>query len=150
MNLKRKHHYIPQFYLSSWANPKKQVYVLIENKIMPLKVNKILLETDFYQLPKFFSNEQIDFFWEYLCKHFLKFENYAIKSSIYLLEKLLDKKWNDLTSFIYTHSNHVQNISQELYKENQEIIKKLDVERFNLIEDYLSKYEEKWGIILKK
>lgn len=53
MDLKRKHHYVPQFYLSGWVNNKKQIYVLIENKIFLQSIREVLFENNFHKLPIF-------------------------------------------------------------------------------------------------
>ena len=144
MDLKRKHHYVPQFYLSGWVNNKKQIYVLIENKIFLQSIREVLFENNFHKLP-IFSDGQIDFFWEFLCKPYLEFKNLAIRNSIELLNQLLDKKFNREMNSLYSHIDG----NKENF-EDRELLNKLNEYRCNLIEDYLSKYEEKWGVIFNK
>jgi len=130
--------------LSKHSHNKKQIYVLIENKIFLQSIREVLFENNFHKLP-IFSDGQIDFFWEFLCKPYLEFKNLAIRNSIELLNQLLDKKFNREMNSLYSHID----VNKENF-EDRELLNKLNEYRCNLIEDYLSKYEEKWGVIFNK
>lgn len=142
MDIKRRHHYVPRFYLSGWEN-KKKIYVLSDNEIKQMKAKGVLFEQNFNELPIFNQNQR-SFFWNVLCKKYVEFKNPAMQSAIKIVNNILDVEFNSQLSLIKC-IDELEGITNNS-NSNEQILEY----RANLIEDYLSGYEDKWAIVLQK
>lgn len=135
-DIKKKHHFVPQFYLKNWANEKKQVFILRNNKIFPSSISDALQENRFYELDSSFSKSQNELFKILLN---IKNPNKSLQSAI------------NLTSLILNTHNEMELI-KKLYKVLNIEITDNDLLSFksNILEDYFSSVETKISSVLEE
>ncbi len=56
--IKKKHHYVSQFYLDSWTNEKERLFALINNKILPMRTKEVANSNYFYRIDSISDSEK--------------------------------------------------------------------------------------------
>ena len=133
MNLKRKHHFVSQFYLKSWYNNNGKIIVWDGNKIFPSLTKSIAYEKDLYKLAPLTSS-QISFFEEHLKQ--LSLDNTSIYKYVIKNIFVIHKGFNFLEKMETNCSEETDSLKKEF--------------SFNVLEDKFAIEEAEFSKVIKK
>lgn len=133
MNLKRKHHFVSQFYLKSWYNKDKKIIVWDGDRTFPSLTKSIAYEKDLYKLIPL-TPSQISFFEEHLKQ--LDLDNTSIYK--YVIKNIF---------VIHKGFNFIEAMETECSGEIAELKKDFS---FNVLEDKFAIEESEISKVIKK
>lgn len=137
MNLKRKHHFVSQFYLKSWYNDNKKIIAWDGRNIFPLSTRAIAYENDLYELTSL-TSEQIHLFDEYIS---------AINLTETSTYKLFVKNILGLQSLLGNSLDLLKSLNLEISDKFDDLEKEMS---FNILEDKFSFQEDSFSKVLSK
>ncbi|WP_151959341.1 DUF4238 domain-containing protein [Acinetobacter bereziniae] len=143
INIKKKHHFVSQFYLQRWT--KNGVLRISNGKghIFNSKVENIGFESKFYKIVMFkFSQIKL-------------FEEFCIKNDFDDLEsfKLIVGPLLDLQKTIYSTEEYIKKLEYKKIncdKKTEELNKLKEIFKYNTIEDKFNDEESQYSLILSK
>ena len=140
-DIKKKHHFVSQFYLKAWSKDSNKVYTLkvtTNEKPFLVKTNETALSNYFYK-SCLLSEKPLNFL-----HNFAKSTN-SLETPIYKLIITSIQEIHNLINTTQTLSNQLEKpiLTSELAKENS-------IFQANALENYYCSLEEKFAIILKK
>jgi|26BtaG_2_1085354.scaffolds.fasta_scaffold10976_2 hypothetical protein len=137
MNLKRKHHFVSQFYLRKWYNNKGKIIVWDGDKNFPSKSESIAFEKNLYKLIEL-TPKQEKFFHDLISS--LELENTStyqlFAKVIFETREFMRKRFETLDTLGIKVSEELNNIEKEFHH--------------NVIEDKFSYQEERFSTLLGK
>lgn len=137
MNIKRKHHFVSQFYLKNWYNSSQRIVVWDGNMNFPSQTQSIAYEKDLYKLTPL-KSEQVTLFDRYIN---------AIGLSETSTYKIAVKSILGLQSHFNARLNILKNLNIEISDELNYLEKQLS---HNILEDKFSIQEDSFSKIIKK
>jgi hypothetical protein len=133
MNLKRKHHFVSQFYLKSWYNNVEKIIVWDGDKTFPSLTKSIAYEKDLYKLTPL-TSYQISFFEEHLRQ--MSLDNTSTYN--YVIRNIL---------VIHNGFNFLDTIENNCSEEIVDLKKKFS---FNFLEDKFAVEEAEFSKVIKR
>lgn len=137
MNLKRKHHFVSQFYLRNWYNSNGKIFVWNGDISFPSATQSIAYEKDLYKLTPL-KSKQIALFDKYI-----NAINLTETSTYRMVVKSILGLQNHFKNRLYILENLNIEISNELNNLEKEL-------SHNILEDKFSIQEDSFSKIIKK
>lgn len=146
MEIKKKHHYVSQFYLKRWANSVNMIYVNRENKSFSSNINNIGFENYFYKITRLQKHQRE----RLLGLHDM---NLPFKESLEELFKLEDMHILGEKLIDYSKKKGVSAKESEIYYKINLFVSNILEEKYSIEEsvfaDFLRKLDNSLRLTLK-